>query len=223
MTVQAHLRRLRDDVHAVAIDDDAVFLDVARDTYACVPGAAKMLVLDEARRVRAVADAAFTEVLDAAGLLAPPEARLSGQAWPVVRPGASAMTGPFAPPRWPDALEGARSLLDLSRCYYRQPLSRLLDWAEAGATEAGSDPMDAATADLVAAFHRWSPYLPAPGKCLLRSFTLLRLLRRHGQDARWVFGVRTWPFRAHCWLQRGDTVLDDDVEALVALTPIHVA
>lgn len=76
--------------------------------------------------------------------------------------------------------------------------------------------------EVIASFHRWAPFAPAPGKCLLRSFMLLRLLRRHGHDARWVFGVRTWPFRAHCWLQAGDVVLDDDVEALVALTPILV-
>ena len=69
---------------------------------------------------------------------------------------------------------------------------------------------------------------PLP-KGAVRSISTMKLaeglraaLRRHGHDARWVFGVRTWPFRAHCWLQRGEVVLDDDLETLVPLTPILV-
>ena len=75
---------------------------------------------------------------------------------------------------------------------------------------------------LVAGFHRWAYWTPAPAKCLIRSFMLLRLLRRHGLDARWVFAVRTWPFEAHCWLQAGATVLDDAGDRLVAYHPILV-
>jgi hypothetical protein len=73
---------------------------------------------------------------------------------------------------------------------------------------------------LVAGFHRWAYWTPAPAKCLIRSFMLLRLLRRRGLDARWVFAVRTWPFEAHCWLQAGATVLDDARDRLVAYHPI---
>ena len=36
----------------------------------------------------------------------------------------------------------------------------------------------------------------------------------------WVFGVRTWPFSAHCWLQIGDAVLDDDPERVGIYPPI---
>ena len=39
---------------------------------------------------------------------------------------------------------------------------------------------------------------PSAGECLFRSYALLRFLRAGGCDARWVFGVRTWPFGAHC-------------------------
>ena len=48
------------------------------------------------------------------------------------------------------------------------------------------------------------------------------MLRRAGQNAAWVFGVRTWPFSAHCWLQIGDAVLDDDPERVSRYTPIMV-
>jgi hypothetical protein len=35
-----------------------------------------------------------------------------------------------------------------------------------------------------------------------------------------VFGVRTWPFHAHCWLQVEDVVLDDHHERIGAYTPL---
>jgi hypothetical protein len=221
VVVPSQARVLRDDVHAVAVDDDAVFLDVARDTYVCVPNVADRLVLDAGRRVMAVADGAFARELERAGLLSGHGASRSPR-WPVQPATESAMTGPFGTPRWPDPLDAARAMADVSCAYWRQPLAKLVAWADEGATALGGEPPTEALLEVVAGFHRWAPYLPAPGKCLLRSFMLLRVLRRHGHDARWVFGVRTWPFRAHCWLQRGGTVLDDDVEPLVALTPILV-
>ena len=54
----------------MAIDEDAVFLDVARDRYVCVPQAAALLRLDAARRVVGVADPGFAEELRRAGLAA---------------------------------------------------------------------------------------------------------------------------------------------------------
>ena len=74
--------------------------------------------------------------------------------------------------------------------------------------------------DAAAAFARARPWMPIGGECLVRSFLMLTYLRRLGFDADWVIGVRTWPFRAHCWLQAGDVALDDDAERLVAYTPM---
>lgn len=212
---------LRPHVHGVAIDDDAVFLDVARDRYVCVPQVAEFLRLDAARRIRGVADPSFAEELRRAGLAtdrscAPPLPT------PLPRATSSAMAGPFASPEWRDGPAALWAMADLACAYWRRPLAQLVAQARDRATPALDTPPDPGLLDIVESFHRWAPFAPAPGKCLLRSFMLLRLLRRHGHDARWVFGVRTWPFRAHCWLQRGDVVLDDDLEALVPLTPIMV-
>jgi hypothetical protein len=63
-------------------------------------------------------------------------------------------------------------------------------------------------------------WAPAPRQCLVRSFMLMRFLTRAGADARLVFGVRTWPFGAHCWVQAGDQVLDDYADRLVGYSPI---
>jgi hypothetical protein len=212
---------LRPDVHGVTIGDDAVFLDVAHDRYLCVPQVAGLLVNGPACRVLGVADPRFAADLRSAGLLADEPAPFIAAA-EIARPLSSAISETFARPRWRDGAAAARAMVDLAQGYWRQPLSSLVSWAAEGAGPGGDQPPSAPMLEVIASFHRWAPFAPAPGKCLLRSFMLLRLLRRHGHNARWVFGVRTWPFRAHCWLQAGDVVLDDDVEALVALTPILV-
>lgn len=72
-------------------------------------------------------------------------------------------------------------------------------------------------------FDRWLPWMPFQGQCLYRAYTLRHFLRLAGLDARWVFGVRTWPFAAHCWLQSGDLVLDDDLDRVRLYTPILIA
>jgi Transglutaminase-like superfamily len=220
MRAHAPIIGLSPHVHGVAIDDDAVFLDVAGDRYLAVPGAAGRLVLGPARRVLGVADPAFASELCAAGLAGGPCVR--GPAAPLPTATASALPEAVPPPVWRDAPAAASAMADLARAYWRRPLLRLTQAAARGATPEGAEPPTPALLATVADYHRWAPFAPAPGKCLLRSFLLLRLLRRRGHDARWVFGVRTWPFRAHCWLQRGTVVLDDDLETLVPLTPILV-
>lgn len=221
MRAHAPLIGLLPHVHGVAIDDDAVFLDVAGDRYVAVPGAAARLVLDPVRRVLGVADPDFAAELCAAGL-AGGSCGTRHLAAPVATATASALPEAVPQPAWRDAPAAASAMADLARAYWRRPLLRLTQEAARGATPAGAEPPTPALLATVADYHRWAPFAPAPGKCLLRSFLLLRLLRRRGHDARWVFGVRTWPFRAHCWLQRGTVVLDDDLETLVPLTPILV-
>jgi hypothetical protein len=39
---------------------------------------------------------------------------------------------------------------------------------------------------------------------------------------RWVFGVQSRPFAAHCWLQLGGVVLNDTVDHVKRYTPIMV-
>lgn len=59
-------------------------------------------------------------------------------------------------------------------------------------------------------------------RCLFHSLTLLLFLRRLGIHPRWVFGVRKAPFGAHCWLQDGETVLNDSVARVAMFAPIMV-
>lgn len=66
------------------------------------------------------------------------------------------------------------------------------------------------------------PFVPGQGECLYRACLLRSYLAGRGLGSSWVFGVRTWPFAAHCWLQCGDLVLDDDPDRVALYTPILV-
>jgi hypothetical protein len=220
-------RALAPEVHAVRVDCDLVFLHVARDLYVCLAGAADCLASDDAgRRVIALSDSDLAAALVGEGLIvgaaavadfSPPPAS-SG----LVRPARDLVSGPPDALRWRDLDPIARTSWEALFGYWRRPLAALVATAKRDVRPGRSLTMDDALAGRVRRFQTWIPFAPVPGKCLARSFLLLRHLRRHGHDARWVFGVKTWPFAAHCWLQVDDTVLDDAWERVAAFEPILV-
>jgi hypothetical protein len=121
-----------------------------------------------------------------------------------------------AHPRWRHWRAMGRATLMAARGR-RQPFGRLLpDW------EGAAPPPDAGLLADLAAFRRMAPWLPLDGLCLYRSHLLWSYLTALGHRANWMFGVRTWPFRAHCWLQAGDVALDDEAERVSAYHPIMV-
>ena len=77
---------------------------------------------------------------------------------------------------------------------------------------------------LVEVFRRLRPLLPpSRAPCLMTSIALLEFLAAYRHFPRLVFGVQAHPFRAHCWLQHGDTVLNSTLEQVLGFTPIMVA
>jgi hypothetical protein len=214
---------LRAGVHAVAVGEDLVFLDADADRYICLADAAGRAHLDPSGAAVAVDDPEALDQLLGAGLLA---VARQGPPRPPRRtappPQRSAIAEAYDPPAWRDAQALAHALWDLHRHYRGRPFPRILATARPNG-HPGPTPFSAALRAEVDRFHRWSPYAPVPGKCLLRSFMLLRHLQRRGLDGLWVFGVRTWPFHAHCWLQCDDVVLDDQADRVAAYAPILVA
>lgn len=211
---------LSDQVAAVSLGDDLVLLDVPRNSYFCLPGGAPLVRIAPSG-VR-IEDADLAAELAAAGLmsddpgtrpmhLVPRPARDLGlrvaqrlrtvdvalilAAW-------ATMFVDYHPRAFGDVVRTAQAMRPAHRDLAPEVTDEL--------------------AALVAAFERLLPWLPFQGVCFYRAFLLLRILRWRGFDARWVFGVRTWPFMAHCWLQVGDVVLDDTADRLEAFTPILV-
>jgi Transglutaminase-like superfamily len=75
-------------------------------------------------------------------------------------------------------------------------------------------------ARLIAAFKSLRPLYPRPYLCLFDSLAQLEFLARSGLFPRLVFGVIAEPFQAHCWLQDGSAVLNDDLERVRKFKPI---
>ena len=213
---------LQPHVHAVRIGADLVFLDVRQDRYLCWPSADGLDLLAGARRMR-VRRPEQLDALQSAGLVTDhPGDAAPARAAMVRLPAADLWAAPASALGWRDRLDALRSWRDAARF---QGLSFADLAAFAADRPRGADPdrpPEAGLRRLVAAFQAWAPWTPGSAKCLRRSYLLLRLLRRHGYDARWVIAVRTWPFVAHSWLQAGELALDDAHERLVAYRPILV-
>lgn len=216
------LEGLAPNVHAVSIGDDLVVLDVANDAYFCLPsgapgapvppGARSVLISDEVLRAE-MADLGLLSGQDAGAVL--PARRTLGH------PMRDVPDEPPRPPSWRDLVPTLRLLWDAKFVYRRRSLADLLQLTRGGPepTDLARGPSDALLAE-VRQFRHLILWTPVSRKCLLLSFLLLRHLRRAGHEASWVFGVRAWPFAAHCWLQVGDVILDDAHERLAAYETI---
>ena len=79
---------------------------------------------------------------------------------------------------------------------------------------------DSNAVTLIAAFKDLRPLYPRPYLCLFDSLALLEFLAGYHSYPRIVFGVVADPFQAHCWLQDGSVVLNDDLERVGRYKPI---
>jgi hypothetical protein len=205
-------------VHAAVLVDDLVLLDTRADAYFCIPDAGADLSPSDG--VLLTNDLNLIEALKAGGLIEPGFARTGLASAAVMSPRRAAPRNPPPPWAWRDIADIVWSTFDLLATYRGRPLHQLVQ-GSSGSPFRRPEPTRELLA-VVARFRRWVPFAPVSSKCLLRSHMLLRLLRREGHDAQWVFGVGTWPFAAHCWLQVGDMVLDDEPERLLVYRPILV-
>jgi len=207
----AETRPLATDVFMTHAGDDLVVLDLRTDTYACLPSAGPRLQIT-AGSVRA--DLGLLALLAEAGLLADtiaaPPAPLPDR--PVIE-----LQLPRAPCAWASVPGLARAAWIASRLGPQPPIRSLIKALPPAGRRL---PNPARVARTTAAFRRLLPWIPGQGACLYRAFVLLCMLRWAGQNATWVFGVRTWPFGAHCWLQLGSELLDDDCERVAQYAPI---
>lgn len=200
----------------VKIGADVVVLDARSNAYFCLPGGAEGLRIQEDQVT--FSDPDLAEAFEDAGFLSQ-------------TPGTRPPSGMSRPTRDLSMAVAERvALRDVAlifaawlwmfAAYHGRPFDRLLKTARHGRKRGASLAPSAEVQRLVAAFERILPWLPFQGVCLYRAFLLMRILRWRGHDARWVFGVHTWPFQAHCWLQIGDTALDDTADRLTAFEPI---
>jgi len=205
-------------VHLARIGCDLVLLDLKGDTYLCIPdGVAELQPSPDLSHLRP-ADPEVRAALLGAGFFSLTTA--GPRRGPPRLPRQGVVNEPEARLRLREALRIVACLWDVAWRYRAQPIERIVAFAARSSAGLRTDPEEALR--LARLFHEALPWLPLSRKCLVRSFALLRFLQRSGLDADWVFGVRTWPFAAHCWLQLGDVALDEAPERLAAYEPIYV-
>lgn len=116
------------------------------------------------------------------------------------------------------AYDALCSLLSIQRLLDHRPFAELVAQVEAAkVVKASRAP---APEDLLASFTAVRPMLKHARICRLDAPALCIFLRRHGHDARLVFGVRLRPFAAHCWAQLGEAAVLEAPEDLRQYTPI---
>jgi hypothetical protein len=76
--------------------------------------------------------------------------------------------------------------------------------------------------DVALAFVNTRRLAPFPSVCLADSLALLAFLLRRDIRADLVIGVKSRPFGAHCWVQRGDIILNSPLDDAAMFTPILV-
>lgn len=211
-------RPLAPHVFAALHGRDLVLLDLDRGDYDLIAGAEGALTLSEDRRQLRCSDDGLAMELDAMGLFGAEVTPVSraDPCWPVC----SAITESKAQTAFADLGWMAAGLIDMAVRYHGRSLGQLLGHARRLETLGPGD--EAAVLLMARSFDRLSIWLPFQGDCLYRCFFLLRRLGSAGRSVDWVFGVRTWPFYAHCWLQLGDTVLTDATDRLASFSPILV-
>ena len=203
-----------EDVYLCKVYEDVVVLNLKADQYLCLVDAGAWLHPEPNGRLVVTGDGS-TEDLIAAGIAATqsaPRRRRISKA-PTFELPASHETSPI------ERLWAAVQIIDATRVFRRKTLGQLVAAALKPPMLSGrpTTPERAfrAYTDAVS-------WIPGEGECLQRAFILKRVLAGRGIHADWVFGVRTWPFGAHCWLQIDDMVVGDTLARVSNYTPIMV-
>ena len=84
----------------------------------------------------------------------------------------------------------------------------------------GTAPDISRITELYAIFQTLRPYYHRKYLCLFDCLALLQFLARYSLFPQWVYGVKLQPFGAHCWVQVGDTVVNDIMDNVKTYTPI---
>lgn len=200
-------------VFLARVDDEVIVLNLAEDRYDGLLNVGEAIGLDAGGALQVI-DADIASDLITAGIATTAQP-LSRNPIPVI-PLRELQTDPSPSKR--DVLRAAIILFTATLRFRGQSLLSLVTFQhrlrDPGAIS------EARLGQLVGAARSARPWIPFEGECLQRSFLLRAHLAAQGVATDWVFGVATWPFAAHCWLQIGDLVVGDRLSRVSRFTPI---
>ncbi|WP_369062189.1 lasso peptide biosynthesis B2 protein [Caulobacter sp. 73W] len=198
-----------DHIHVAVIGLDIVLLNERDGEYLCLEGAAEQISAAPGGELT-IEDEHLASQLHEMGLAAP-GSRLASLFIPPTRDLANCITPTMMIARWAPQLAAA------GLAFHALSFPRLISTAR---NQRCDDLSPDGAAQLSSCFMHVRPWLAFQGLCLKRCFLQLRLLQASHIKVDWVFGVRTWPFSAHCWLQKEDLVLSDTLDRVLLYEPI---
>jgi transglutaminase superfamily protein len=231
---------LAHDVYVCKLDDAAVFLDLRANQYFAVPPES-IAALDEMvegfctlsaaspRRRSSESSAESTiESLVSRGILT--ESRDAGVPARRVTISASQAIAPGQRSNSVRAIHGSHlaffigALCDALFHVHLNRLKPLLDRIrvlQAQSGEASGPSRLDAVLELLEVFRRLRTFFyTAKDFCLVDALTLTLFLHKYEHAPTFVIGIRTKPFVAHAWVQVGNCIIDDRIEASQGFTPI---
>ncbi|KSB91754.1 hypothetical protein AS593_06950 [Caulobacter vibrioides] len=192
-------------VFAVMHERDLVLLDIRQNSYFVLPNAEAQIALDADASGAVLLDAELAAELLQSGLAAANAGPPSGLRVLPPAPMGDLFDRAAGPLQAGDISSFLVALAGMAWRYKLAPLRGLVRERPAAVPLSPS----AETTRRSVAFRRLLPWAPFQGQCLYRAALLRDWIGRGDESVRWVFGVSTWPFAAHCWLQAGDLVLND--------------
>jgi hypothetical protein len=215
---------LKPHVHLADVDGDLVLMDTDRNQYFCIARDAAVAIQGElAGGNRFRGDAPLLDELEAAGLYGTLDRDTPCR--PVPHLADSDILGD--PAERLSAAEALALTWAAGRAWHRLRIRRPSSWLELtrrrnlriGDLEANVSRVHALARHAYLA----RALFPGAARCLPNSLLLLELLALNGLGARWVFGVRTFPFEAHCWVEHDGVILNDTLDHVRWYTPIAEA
>ncbi|HEU0094973.1 MAG TPA: lasso peptide biosynthesis B2 protein [Rhizomicrobium sp.] len=200
--------------------EQAVFLDLTRDRYLCLPEA-----LDRAFQRWATGEAlspAEHDALIATSILEPGAGERTPVTWyePAQCDQAigSASGGYFR-----DILAAVAGQLRARRWLRHRSIANIVSFLEQERANApGTQDDERHRQRIASAFVSSAMLLRAADQCLPRAIAAWRICQHHGIEAALILGIRVNPFAAHSWVQAGDAVIVGDYERVRLYTPILV-
>ena len=207
-------------IFAAQCGQDVVMLDLSRNDYLVVAGAGKWTDMDPLTGSLDIDDDGLAAQLSNCGLIfaASKPATVQRRTAPQAREDIFAAESQR--PGLGDMLAFAWVMVEMIPLYWLRSFARLVHLQERPKGEV-RQPSEALVRSALV-FERMLVWAPFQGKCLFRAAMLRRFLHRRGLRADWVFGARTWPFSAHCWLQVGEVVINDRVDHVAGFAPVMV-
>jgi hypothetical protein len=228
---------LPEDMYMCPVDDQLVILDLRRDKYLALDGNTSTLLrphVDLLTSQGVLLQSGHEDILrealsrlSASGILCTTQSSPPGAATrrPLSRPEAEITPRPPLRERvrTHHALQYISSVLSAKLVLGTRPLHRIVltEHRKSIARAPSCRVFDEeSAARLCAVYSRLRVIATGPKQCLFDSLALKLFLAAYGVFPDWIFGVRLNPFAAHCWLQHGDTVVNDSLDSVRRFSPI---